>query len=311
MSTQLTPAQMAEYKAIVDQVEDYRSLTDDEKGMLIRSIMEKPFLDLLCDDAFKYVFSDPDILKMLLNDFLPVKIDAIEALPNELVSPVAGDKKPVMDILAKTDDGRRIIVEMQQEKREAFFSRIYYYGSRLLTRQLKKGSRYDELMPVYVICFMNFKTDHEGCPESQLVYEYRHRETVGGKELTNLHTTYLCELPRLVEKAVKEMTPVENWFFILRNCRIFASKPEGLDPRFDSVMEAAKTSRVPDKQRTQYLKAMLSEYDKKDIGTAYYKDGVQDGREQIISLILATGMSVKEISERFMIPVEEIEAIGR
>ena len=322
MNSHLTHEQMAQYKAIVSKIEDYRPLTDAEKETLIRDIMEKPFMDLLCDVAFKYVFSDPENLKMLLNDFLPIKIESVEPLPNELVSPVSGDKKPVMDILAKTDDGRKIIVEMQQERREAFFQRIYYYGSTLLSSQLKRGGHYGQLMPVYVICFMNFTTEHEGCPESQLVYEYQHREKIGGEELTNLHTTYLCELPRLAQKALKEMDPVESWFFILRNCSKFASKPEGLDSRYDAVIEAAKTNLVPDKERTQYLKAMLSEYDKKDIAAAYYKEGHDDGvkegmkegmKEEKINVarnLLALGMSTDVIFKVTGLSENEVKALA-
>ena len=125
----LTPEQMAIYKRLVDELENLRTLTDREKERLIRDIMEKPFLDLLCDVAF------------------------------------------------------------------------------------------------------NFTTPHPGCPEEQLVYEYQHRERVGGGPFTQLHTTYICELPRLAKKALKDMNPVESWFYILRNCRNFAHKPEGMDPR--------------------------------------------------------------------------------
>ena len=237
----LTPEQMAVYKRIVDELENLRSLTDWEKERLIRDIMEKPFLDLLCDVAFKYVFQqDMESLKMLLNDFLPERIVSVSTKPNELVSPVAGDKKPVLDILAETDDGRKIIIEMQQEKMSAFFPRLYYYGSRLLSGQLKKGRSYKDLVRVIVICFTNFTSPHPGCPEEQLVYEYQHREKVGGGIFTPLHTTYICELPRLAKKAVKDMNPVENWFYILRNCRNFAHKPEGMDPRYDHIIEARK-----------------------------------------------------------------------
>ena len=188
----LTPEQMAVYKRIVDELENLRSLTDWEKERLIRDIMEKPFLDLLCDVAFKYVFQqDMESLKMLLNDFLPERIVSVSTKPNELVSPVAGDKKPVLDILAETDDGRKIIIEMQQEKRSAFFPRLYYYGSRLLSGQLQKGRSYKDLVRVIVICFTNFTSPHPGCPEEQLVYEYQHREKVGGGVFTPLHTTYI------------------------------------------------------------------------------------------------------------------------
>ena len=287
----LTPEQMTVYKRIVDELENLRSLTDWEKERLIRDIMEKPFLDLLCDVAFKYVFQqDMESLKMLLNDFLPERIVSVSTKPNELVSPVAGDKKPVLDILAETDDGRKIIIEMQQEKRSAFFPRLYYYGSRLLSGQLKKGLNYKDLVRVIVICFTNFTSPHPGCPEEQLVYEYQHREKVGGGIFTPLHTTYICELPRLAKKAVKDMNPVENWFYILRNCRNFAHKPEGMDPRYDHIIEAAKTNLVPDKERTQYLRAMLSDYDKKDIADAYFEDGYEKGVQKGMEMGMEKGM---------------------
>jgi len=50
-----------------------------------------------------------------------------------------------------------------------------------------------------------------------------------------------------------------------------------MDPRYDHIIEAAKTNLVPDKERTQYLRAMLSDYDKKDIADAYFEDGYEKG----------------------------------
>lgn len=314
----LTPEQMAQYMTIVNEVENLRRLTDAEKEKLIRDIMEKPYLDLLCDVAFKYVFQqDMESLKMLLNDFLPEMIVEISTEPNELVSPVVEDKKPVLDIVAKTKDGRRIIIEMQQERRKAFFPRLYYYGSRLLSQQLKKGDHYNDLMPVIVICFTNFKVKHKGCPQEQLVYEYQHREKVGGDHFTKLHTTYICELPRLAQKALKDMNPIENWFYILRNCSNFAKKPEGMDPRYDHIIEAAKTNRVPDEERTQYLRAMISDYDKKDIAEANIEYGMELGREeeraknraekeQMVIKMITNGLSIAEISDYSGLSEEEI-----
>ena len=93
-----------------------------------------------------------------------------------------------------------------------------------------------------------------------------------------------------MKKAVKDMNPVENWFYILRNCRNFAHKPEGMDPRYDHIIEAAKTNLVPDKERTQYLRAMLSDYDKKDIADAYFEDGYEKGVQKGIEMGMEKGM---------------------
>ena len=53
-----------------------------------------------------------------------------------------------------------------------------------------------------------------------------------------------------------------------------------MDPRYDHIIEAAKTNLVPDKERTQYLRAMLSDYDKKDIADAYFEDGYEKGMQK-------------------------------
>lgn len=237
-----------------------------------------------------------------------------------MVSPVVEDKKPVIDILAKTDKGHKIIIEMQQERRKAFFPRLYYYGSKLLSQQLKKGSHYQDFLPVYVICFTNFTVKHNDCPADQLVYEYQHRVKNGGGVFTKLHTTYICELPRLAQKAIEDMNPIENWFYILRNCRNFASKPEGMDPRYDHIIEAAKTNRIPDKERTQYLRAMISDYDKQDIAEANIEYGMELGREEerakaqaekleSAKAMLDDGIDVAKIAKYTGLTVEQIEAL--
>ncbi len=109
------------------------------------------------------------------------------------------------------------------------------------------------------------------------------------------------------------MNPVENWFYILRNCRNFAHKPEGMDPRYDHIIEAAKTNLVPDKERTQYLRAMLSDYDKKDIADAYFEDGYEKGMEanrlETAKRMLEKKLDLQLISECTGLSLEQIQAL--
>ena len=116
-----------------------------------------------------------------------------------------------------------------------------------------------------------------------------------------------------MKMAVKDMNPVENWFYILRNCRNFAHKPEGMDPRYDHIIEAAKTNLVPDKERTQYLRAMLSDYDKKDIADAYFEDGYEKGMEanrlETAKKMLEKSLDMQLISECTGLSLEQVEAL--
>jgi len=100
-----------------------------------------------------------------------------------------------------------------------------------------------------------------------------------------------------------------------------------LDPRYDQVFEAAKTNRVPGEERLQYLRAMLSDYDKKDISEAYYEAGHEDGYEQGIvegvekgkaegkaetaRAMLADGVSPALVSKYTGLPMTVISHLGK
>lgn len=56
LTDQMTPDQLELYYAVLNEVERYRSLTRHEKLKLIRDVMDRPYVDLLCDWAFKHVF---------------------------------------------------------------------------------------------------------------------------------------------------------------------------------------------------------------------------------------------------------------
>lgn len=119
---ELTQEQLKQYIEVLDVAETYRDLSEDEKENIVRAIMERPYMDLRSDFAFKHVFSDMNLLKMMLGDVLPEDIvsveplDTLTTLPNEIGKMRPDDKNIIMDVIAQTEDGRKIIVEMQRKK---------------------------------------------------------------------------------------------------------------------------------------------------------------------------------------------------
>ena len=77
MSTQLSEQQMQQYIAVVNEVERLRVLSEQEKINIVTRILEKPYMDLLSDWAFKHILQNKEILLMLLNDFIPEEIDSV------------------------------------------------------------------------------------------------------------------------------------------------------------------------------------------------------------------------------------------
>ena len=278
MNIKMTPAQMRKFVAIVNEVERYRDLSEKEKEQLVLSILDHPYMDLRCDWAFKHVMKNTEILKMLLNDFLPEDIESVEPQSNEIDKMRPDDKNVIMDVLCHTADGKEFIVEMQRKKKTTFKNRMLYYGASMLHAQLKPREPYSALKPVYVICFMDFKMHHE---TDQLVYRYSLCEQASGERYNDLLSVYFCELPRLQATAIEGLDPVQSWFYILVNMRIFAGKPEDMGKRYAAVAEEARMPGLPEEEElTKYFRNMITEEERLDIGTAYYEDGFNDGMEK-------------------------------
>ena len=256
MKNNLTADQQKLYALVLKEFEHIRTLSDLEKEALLVDILSRPFIDLLCDWAFKHVFGhNEQNLMLLLNDLLPEKITKIEYDPNEIDRFKGDDKNVIMDVLCHTEDGRKIIVEMQRHDKRSILNRLLYYGAAMTLRQLGVGDDYGSLMPVYVICFMNFRLTHE---ENKLIYTYMMRDS-GGELFGNQITIMLCELPRLMKKTRKKMTPVEIWFDILQNMTNFAEKPEEYGAKYNSIFESSRQKPIPDTEKQQYLRSMFTQ----------------------------------------------------
>ena len=315
MTTKLTQEQFAQYEAIVNEYDRYRKLSQEEKEDLIIRIATSTYIDLMCDWAFKHVFGHNEKnLMLLLNDILPEEIVHIEYEPNELDLWKGDDKKVIMDVLCHTKDGRKIIVEMQRADKEHLRKRLLYYGASMIHTQLHTGDSYGNLMPVYVICFMNFRLKHD---TDKLIYHYLLHEVTGKESYSkpDILNVYLCELPRLASKPGKSLTPVEVWFDILQNMSNFATKPEIYGKKYDPIFESSLQSPIPDKDKLQYFRSMfdndvrsyLTDEDRQEIAEEFYAKGVATERAEVAKALKdldvpsdkisqATGMTLLEIS---------------
>ena len=290
MKNTLTQEQFAQYEAVVNEYDRYRKLSQEEKEDLIIRIATSTYIDLMCDWAFKHVFGhNEQNLMLLLNDILPEEIVHIEYEVNEIDLWKGDDKKVIMDVLCDTKDGRKIIVEMQRADKEFLRNRLLFYGASMIHTQLHKGDSYGKLMPVYVVCFMNFRLKHD---TDKLIYTYRLRETTGeGYTAKSLLNVYLCELPRSVTHPGKSLTPVEVWFDILQNMSNFASRPEIYGSKYDPIFESSLQSPIPDKDKLQYFRSMfdndvrsyLTDEDRQEIAEEFYTKGQAEGRAEGIA----------------------------
>ena len=325
----LTQEKLKQAEEALNELEKFRTLTPAEKERTIKNILGRPYIDLRCDWALKWLLADDGILTMLLQDFLPgAPITAIERLPNELPRR-ADDKSIIMDVLCKTESGN-FVVEMQREKKTSFQNRMVYYGASMIHRQLQPGEPYENLVPVYVLCFMDYTMHWH---DDRCIHRYGLRERDSGEAYGDQLWIYLCDLKTFGKQSITGLSPEESWLYLLKNMATFAGKPEEMGTKYAVVAEASRMYHLPDKEQIQYLFAMVSEHEKMDIGTAYYKDGFLDGHKQgvieghkqglaegaaegrasekatIARNLIGMGMPVEDIAKVTGLSVEEINAL--
>ena len=258
------------------EVEKTRTLTEEEKALFRRRVERGPFMDLRSDWAFKHLLNDHDVLRKLINDMLPVRVESVELLPNEIDRSFENEKDTTMDVLCRSKGGEQFVVEVQRRYHSCFADRMFYYGASMMHTQIQRGKPYQQLRPVFVLCFMDFSLPHDN---DQIIYRYGMRELLSGERFPfelgkDLLLISLCELPRLQKGISVDLTPEEKWLLILKNLHTFADKPEGWGEEFDRVFEIARVSDLPDKEKLQYYRYMLTNEEKQEL----YADGMTIGR---------------------------------
>ena len=123
-----------------------------------------PFTDVGFKKIFGQEFSKPlllDFLNNLLKDEKHIK--NIIFLDKEQPAEYKDDRSLIYDIFCETDNGERIIVEMQNKEQPYFADRCLYYYSQAVVRQGEKGINWKyHIDAVYLIAFMNFNLKELG-----------------------------------------------------------------------------------------------------------------------------------------------------
>ena len=300
-------------------------MTDEEKDAYAQRLATPEYLDLTCDWAFKYLFqSHPDLLVRLLNDILQEDIMSVEFRNTELTEISPQDKRILFDLLCRTPGGT-IMVEMQKASRFDQRDRLLFYGSRLVTRQVKRGDEEYVLAPVKVICIMNYEDEHPNSPEAKILYHYRLREIETAEPFGDRMSFYLLELPRIMRYTDEYDSPVAAWCRIFRNFAIFAKSRSEKDAEFVRLERAMRVSGLDDQEIDNYFSDMMTEkemhpYIKGAEQQGYRKgfkagveqgtaEGVEKGIEKVAKSMLSLGIPVEQIGIATGLSPERIETL--
>lgn len=276
------------------------------------------YADLLDDEAFKLVFgqeSSKDVMIEFLNQVIADRtIIDVDFMDKEMHPDRRGKKGSVYDLLCRTDEGSKVIVELQRRKQDSYAERMLYYSMHQILNQVESGESSFDFCPVYVISILNFTIEqNSGIPDVKTVY--RLYEENYDKLLTDRITYIFLELPKFV-KDVDQLdgNVLEGMYFCLKNMPRMVEKPKALTHDvFDKIFSIAEFYNMDEETRFRILDSMTTERDLKNQFAYVREEGRQEGRQEEryanASKLKALGVDVAIISQATGLSEEKINLL--
>lgn len=272
------------------------------------------------DFAFKLLFGDPnniDLLQSLLTAILNVpkeELNDLQIINSELPRQFAEDKKGILDVRAKTKDGKEIDIEIQILSTEYMAKRTTFYWSKMYTSQIKSGDTYDKLKKCITINIIDF----ECIPLNKIHTSYHITEDETGYRLTEILEIHYLELPKLNKQGIEkdEDTAIIQWLEFIETkskevMEMLASKNEDINKAYNKLQVMSKD----EKARMTYEAREAEIHDQKTRIKTAREEGINIGEDRkavkVAQNLLKMGLSVEQVATAAELKIEQVEEIKR
>lgn len=189
-------------------------MSDEELKARIAQALDENRYYPMNDVLFKFVFGKVerknitiDFLNSVLEPSLGHSIKDIRFISTEIIPQSEEEKLSRLDVACELDTGERIDVEVQVVNYHNMQRRTLYYWSGMYLMHLLKGEDYQQLRPVITINILAFRLLPQEEPHA--MYGVYNPET--GERLNNDLEIHFLEIPKFINKPVKDMTKMERW----------------------------------------------------------------------------------------------------
>ena len=200
----------------------------------------------------------------------------------------AADKYNRVDIMCEDAGGRKIIIEVQNERQYGYLYRMLYGTSKVITDYMESGDKYEKVQKVFSINIVYFdlgqgsdyvyrgRTDFRGLHDGELLkLSRKQRELFGGEEPGDLMPEYFVLKVNNFNKVAKES--LDQWISFLKTGDI----PDNFTAQgLPEARERLRVDSLPDKERLEYTRELERRAIENDVMKTYYIDGKDDGLKE-------------------------------
>ena len=202
------------------------------------------------------------VLEGLLTTLLNEKITIQRLLESESNQEDEFDKYNRVDMLAENSKGELLLIEVQNNNEYAYFQRMLFGTSKLVTEYINRGEGYSKVRKVYSINIVYFslghgkdyvyhgKTEFRGMHEHDLVeLTPFQRQTFKVTEVSQLYPEYYILKVNDFNKVAK--TPLEEWIYYLNTGQISENAQA---PGLEAARERLKLDRMTKDELSAYYR---------------------------------------------------------
>ena len=222
---------------------------------------ERTFISF--DWALKRLLRDKanfDVLEGFLSTLLNSNIKIHKLLESESNKDRDEAKMNRVDILAEDSEGELLLIEVQGESEYAYFQRILFGASKLVTEYIDSGQNYDNVKKVYSINIVYFdlgqgkdfvyhgKTEFRGIHNDEVLkLSTFQRQQFGVDEVYKLYPEYY--ILKVNDFNCWSKIPLEQWIYFLSTSQI----PEDADaPGLKAAREKLQLSQMSKEEQAAY-----------------------------------------------------------
>ena len=242
------------------------------------------YINPFTDVGFKRIFGQ-ELSKPLLLDFLNSLFEGEKHIANltfldkEQPAMFEEDRSLIYDIYCETDDGEKIIVEMQNKSQPFFKNRSIYYISESIARQGERGSAWNYAIDsVYLVAFLNFSP-------IDFKKQFRTDVVLAEKGTTEQFSDKLrmifLQLPLFTKEADECENQVERWIYLLKNMETLNRLPwaaqSAVFQKLESIADVGGMTRA---ERLQYDEALKKYRDTISVFEGVRLEGLAEGRKE-------------------------------
>ena len=264
------------------------------------------------DYIFKNIFGNenhPKILISFLNACIKPKspITSVKIKNTELTKEYIEESFSRLDVLATTQDGEVINIEMQRADEKNMVKRSLYYWSKIFSSSYQGKGRYSSLPRTICINVLDFNLLDE---------EYFHNTYIlKNKENNNLLTDTLelhfVEIPKMKEIDQNDMLSLWTAFLNDPNNEKLIELEAKYEELHEAKVELARLSRDP-KEAEKYRMRENAINERRNFFLETLDKGLKEGEKKAkikIALKLKESLDINTISEMTDLSVSELEEI--